>query len=89
MSEIKDLLGEISAVMSKIEAKKVEDIEDALQRGTCPHCAGGVVDARHSGFIEADKGLTERLIATCAAGHEWAVREPAFRWEGQNENEDA
>jgi ribosomal protein S27AE len=69
--------------MGAIEAQKAVAIEVVLQQGVCPRCGARVAAARHQGFVEAGQGLTERLVATCAAGHEWAVRAPAFRWEDQ------
>jgi len=81
IGDIRGLLGEIGTCMSAIEAKKAADIEETLQQGVCPRCGVRVAAAQHQGFIEVDQGLTERLIATCAAGHEWAVKDPHFRWE--------
>ena len=83
MSEVAGLLGEIAACMRKIEEQKAADVEAALQSAVCPRCGVRVAAAQHQGFIEEGRGLTERLVATCAKGHEWAVRDPAFRWEDQ------
>ena len=81
--KVRGLLGEIDACMRAIEAQKAADIEAALQQGVCQRCGVRVRSAGYQGFIEQGKGMTERLIATCAAGHEWAVRDPDFQWENQ------
>jgi len=83
MINMQNLLSEISTCMEKIAAQQAADIEAVLQQGVCPRCGVRVAAARHQGFIEGGQGLTERLVARCAAGHEWAARDPGFRWEGQ------
>jgi hypothetical protein len=83
IGDIRGLLGEINTCMRAIEAQKAADIEAVLQQGVCPRCGVRVAEAWHQGFIEGGQGLTERLVATCAKGHEWAVRDPAFRWKDQ------
>jgi len=83
METLEGHLAKIDACMRAIEAQKAADVAAALQRGVCPRCGARVATAEYQGFIEAGRGLTQRLVATCAAGHEWAVRDPGFQWEGQ------
>jgi hypothetical protein len=74
------IIGQMNAALSAIEARKAAAIEEALQVAACPHCGGRVAAVRYQGFVEAGRGLTERLVGRCPAGHEWAVNDPAFRW---------
>jgi hypothetical protein len=76
------LIREICAIMQSIEESKQESIWAAKKTATCPHCGMAVETVTYPMFIEPEKGLTQRLVGRCPAGHEWAVRDPAFQWAG-------
>lgn len=79
------IIGQISATLSAIEAQKAADVEEALRMAVCPWCGRRVDAVRHQGFMVPEVGLSERLVGRCPVDHEWAVREPTFRWEGQQQ----
>ena len=74
------ILVDMGRALREAQARKTAEIESA--RGMpCPTCGKGAAVASYSGFVEPGLGLTERLIAACSNGHEWAVHDPDFRWE--------
>lgn len=81
MSE-QSLIREICDIMQSIEESKQESIWAAKKTAACPHCGMAVETVTYPMFIEPEKGLTQRLVGRCPAGHEWAVRDPAFQWAG-------
>jgi hypothetical protein len=79
MTIMYELLHQINAV----RVAQAAAAEAAVDTATCPRCGGTAVKGGYHGFVEPERGYGERLIATCGAGHEWAVHEPTFCWEGQ------
>jgi len=78
--KVRAILADLSQVMQQVQDRKSAEIESA--RGTlCPVCGTAATVASYSGFIEPGLGLTERLIAACPNGHEWAVHDPLFQWD--------
>jgi hypothetical protein len=81
VTEVASLLRQISACNRAIQEARDVAIAEARQTATCPRCGARVDTAAYQGFIESGIGLSERLIGRCLAGHEWAVKDPTFRWE--------
>ena len=79
------ILWKMNVVLNGIEAQRAAAAEEALRTAVCPWCGRRVDAARHQGFMVPEVGLSERLVGRCQEGHEWAVRDPAFRWEGQQQ----
>jgi hypothetical protein len=57
-----------------------ERLARAAAVGICPRCGAQVRTAHWQMFLEAGIGLTERLVAMCDAGCEYAVGDVSMEW---------
>jgi hypothetical protein len=63
---------EVDRAVAEITARKAAQVA-AARKLFCPRCRSATAEVRWQGCMEPVVGLTERLMAKCAKGHEWLV----------------